>query len=156
MAWFSFWKHLLCKWECKKIEKEVVSIALILKNWKQTKLYQFKTIIFQRISGGGSELFKEWSQLVKQNKQITHFEHDAWSNKSNGSQLPPIWLLFWFHQIPYFANIFGVLKLTRTGLISITGVTPAEKLLELYNGKWGRNVDPVFEELLYWAASLVL
>lgn len=30
-----------------------------------------------------------------------------------------------------------------------TGVTPAEKLLELYHGKWGCNVDPVFEELLY-------
>ncbi|CAH9112319.1 unnamed protein product [Cuscuta epithymum] len=30
-----------------------------------------------------------------------------------------------------------------------TGVTPAEKLLDLYFGKWGQNVDPVFEELLY-------
>lgn len=30
-----------------------------------------------------------------------------------------------------------------------TGVTPAEKLLELYHGKWGGNVDPVFQELLY-------
>ncbi|KAF5197789.1 Glutamate--cysteine ligase [Thalictrum thalictroides] len=30
-----------------------------------------------------------------------------------------------------------------------TGVTPAEMLLELYEGKWGRSVDPVFEELLY-------
>lgn len=30
-----------------------------------------------------------------------------------------------------------------------TGVTPAEKLLEMYHGKWGQNVDPVFEELLY-------
>lgn len=30
-----------------------------------------------------------------------------------------------------------------------TGVTPAENLLELYHGKWGQNVDPVFEELLY-------
>ena len=30
-----------------------------------------------------------------------------------------------------------------------TGVTPAEKLLELYNGKWEQFVDPVFEELLY-------
>ncbi|KAK4338416.1 hypothetical protein RND71_042903 [Anisodus tanguticus] len=30
-----------------------------------------------------------------------------------------------------------------------TGVTPAEKLLELYHGKWGQSVDPVFEELLY-------
>lgn len=31
----------------------------------------------------------------------------------------------------------------------VTGVTPAEKLLELYHGKWGCSVDPVFEELLY-------
>ncbi|KAM7278960.1 hypothetical protein ACFE04_006094 [Oxalis oulophora] len=30
-----------------------------------------------------------------------------------------------------------------------TGVTPAEKLLDLYYGKWGQSVDPVFEELLY-------
>ncbi|XP_010920822.1 glutamate--cysteine ligase, chloroplastic isoform X1 [Elaeis guineensis] len=30
-----------------------------------------------------------------------------------------------------------------------TGVTPAEKLLELYHGKWGCSVDPVFKELLY-------
>ncbi|KAL7165358.1 hypothetical protein ACSBR2_041118 [Camellia fascicularis] len=30
-----------------------------------------------------------------------------------------------------------------------TGVTPAEKLLELYHGKWGRSMDSVFEELLY-------
>ncbi|KZV31544.1 glutamate--cysteine ligase, chloroplastic [Dorcoceras hygrometricum] len=30
-----------------------------------------------------------------------------------------------------------------------TGITPAEKLLELYHGKWGQSVDPVFEELRY-------
>ncbi|KAL5747489.1 hypothetical protein ACOSP7_024491 [Xanthoceras sorbifolium] len=30
-----------------------------------------------------------------------------------------------------------------------TGVTPAEKLLEMYHGKWAQSVDPVFEELLY-------
>ncbi|KAL7160101.1 hypothetical protein ABFS83_01G071800 [Erythranthe nasuta] len=30
-----------------------------------------------------------------------------------------------------------------------TGITPAEKLLELYHGKWGQSIDPVFEELLY-------
>ncbi|PON62867.1 Glutamate--cysteine ligase [Parasponia andersonii] len=30
-----------------------------------------------------------------------------------------------------------------------TGITPAEKLLDLYHGKWGQTVDPVFEELLY-------
>lgn len=33
--------------------------------------------------------------------------------------------------------------------LSGAGVTPAEKLLELYHGKWGECVDPVFEELLY-------
>lgn len=31
----------------------------------------------------------------------------------------------------------------------LVGVTPAEKLLELYHGKWGQSVDPIFEELLY-------
>eukprot|EP00252_Welwitschia_mirabilis_P025389 TRINITY_DN78_c0_g1_i1.p1 TRINITY_DN78_c0_g1~~TRINITY_DN78_c0_g1_i1.p1 ORF type:complete len:512 (+),score=107.62 TRINITY_DN78_c0_g1_i1:142-1677(+) len=30
-----------------------------------------------------------------------------------------------------------------------TGVTPAERLLSLYHGKWNNSVDPVFEELLY-------
>ncbi|URE42596.1 gamma-glutamylcysteine synthetase [Musa troglodytarum] len=30
-----------------------------------------------------------------------------------------------------------------------TGVTPAEKLLELYHGKWGGSVGPAFQELLY-------
>ncbi|KAE8055333.1 hypothetical protein FH972_012180 [Carpinus fangiana] len=30
-----------------------------------------------------------------------------------------------------------------------TGVTPAEKLLEMHQGKWGQCVDPVFHELLY-------
>jgi glutamate--cysteine ligase len=30
-----------------------------------------------------------------------------------------------------------------------TGVTPAERLLNLYETKWNRSVDPVFEELLY-------
>ncbi|XP_050282920.1 uncharacterized protein LOC126723494 isoform X2 [Quercus robur] len=31
----------------------------------------------------------------------------------------------------------------------ITGVTPAEKLAQMYNEKWGKNVYPVFEELRY-------
>ncbi|CAK9276172.1 unnamed protein product [Sphagnum jensenii] len=30
-----------------------------------------------------------------------------------------------------------------------TGVTPAERLLKLYDEKWGKNIDPVFDELLY-------
>ncbi|KAL0791228.1 hypothetical protein Bca101_007474 [Brassica carinata] len=30
-----------------------------------------------------------------------------------------------------------------------TRVTPAENLLEMYNGEWGQSVDPVFQELLY-------
>lgn len=58
-------------------------------------------------------------------------------------------IIIMIYPIPCFAYILGALKLPRVGLISITGVTPAEKLLELYNGKWGQNVDPVFEELLY-------
>nr|POE97934.1 glutamate--cysteine ligase, chloroplastic [Quercus suber] len=33
--------------------------------------------------------------------------------------------------------------------IFATGVTPAEKLLQMYNEKWGHNVDHVFEELRY-------
>ncbi|GJM94482.1 hypothetical protein PR202_ga11127 [Eleusine coracana subsp. coracana] len=58
-----------------------------------------------------------------------------------------------------------VLKLAKSGLerrgykevgflrevdaVVRTGVTPAEKLLNLYETKWQRNVDPVFKELLY-------
>ena len=30
-----------------------------------------------------------------------------------------------------------------------SGVTPAERLLNLYETKWQRSVDPVFQELLY-------
>ncbi|WJX60294.1 glutamate--cysteine ligase [Trifolium repens] len=30
-----------------------------------------------------------------------------------------------------------------------TGVTPAEKLLEMYNNKWGNNIDNVFRECCY-------
>ncbi|KAM2609179.1 hypothetical protein TB1_037428 [Malus domestica] len=32
--------------------------------------------------------------------------------------------------------------------VARTGVTPAEKLLQLYYKKWGQNIDPIFEELL--------
>jgi glutamate--cysteine ligase len=34
-------------------------------------------------------------------------------------------------------------------ILIIVGATPAEKLLQMYNGKWAQNVDPVFEELRY-------
>ncbi len=30
-----------------------------------------------------------------------------------------------------------------------SGRTPAEALLDLYNGKWNRNIDPIFTELAY-------
>jgi len=33
--------------------------------------------------------------------------------------------------------------------IAETGVTPAETLLSLYNGRWNRSVDPVFSEFAY-------
>ncbi|KAK2452012.1 glutamate--cysteine ligase, chloroplastic [Trifolium repens] len=58
-----------------------------------------------------------------------------------------------------------VLKLAKDGLerrgfnesrflnaaaeVAETGVTPAERLLELYHGKWVQSVDHVFKELLY-------
>lgn len=35
-------------------------------------------------------------------------------------------------------------------MLMLAGVTPAERLLELYDGKWNQSVDHVFEELLYW------
>uniref|UniRef100_A0A166JB17 Glutamate--cysteine ligase n=1 Tax=Daucus carota subsp. sativus TaxID=79200 RepID=A0A166JB17_DAUCS len=39
--------------------------------------------------------------------------------------------------------------LNEVAEVARTGVTPAEKLLELYHGNWGESVDPVFQELLY-------
>lgn len=30
-----------------------------------------------------------------------------------------------------------------------SGMAPASHLLELYNTRWGRNVDPLFEEFMY-------
>lgn len=33
--------------------------------------------------------------------------------------------------------------------IADTGVTPAERLLELFHGQWGGQVDPVFEDFAY-------
>jgi glutamate--cysteine ligase len=33
--------------------------------------------------------------------------------------------------------------------IAETGESPAHELLELYHGRWGRSVDPAFEELAY-------
>jgi len=35
------------------------------------------------------------------------------------------------------------------------GMTPAEKLLEMYNNKWGSNIDSVFRECCYWSCLLV-
>lgn len=34
-------------------------------------------------------------------------------------------------------------------LIAESGRTPADALLELYEGKWGRSVDPMYDELAY-------
>jgi glutamate--cysteine ligase len=33
--------------------------------------------------------------------------------------------------------------------IAESGLTPAERKLELYHGRWGRSVDPVFTEFAY-------
>ena len=58
-----------------------------------------------------------------------------------------------------FLHVSPVLSLKLTCIICflmvtnihdlMAGITPAEKLLELYHGKWGQSIDPVFEELLY-------
>ena len=41
-------------------------------------------------------------------------------------------------------------KCAKRKVLSVcAGVTPAERLLKLYHEKWGQNVDPIFEELLY-------
>ncbi|CAI7923715.1 unnamed protein product, partial [Closterium sp. NIES-53] len=33
--------------------------------------------------------------------------------------------------------------------IAATGVTPAERMLEAYHGRWGESVDPIYKELIY-------
>ncbi|MCC5981288.1 MAG: glutamate--cysteine ligase, partial [Oceanicaulis sp.] len=33
--------------------------------------------------------------------------------------------------------------------IAMSGITPAERLLELYNGPWGGSVEPIFKEAAY-------
>ncbi|MDH3233410.1 MAG: glutamate--cysteine ligase [Alphaproteobacteria bacterium] len=49
----------------------------------------------------------------------------------------------------------GALDADETGYLQIldaivrAGRTPAEELLEAFHGRWGGNVDPVFEELAY-------
>jgi glutamate--cysteine ligase len=39
--------------------------------------------------------------------------------------------------------------LSELELIADSGVTPAERLVELYNSRWGGKVDPVFEDFAY-------
>ena len=34
-------------------------------------------------------------------------------------------------------------------LIAESGKTPADALLELYEGRWGGSVDPIYDELAY-------
>jgi glutamate--cysteine ligase len=33
--------------------------------------------------------------------------------------------------------------------IADSGLTPADRLLQLYNGPWGGSVEPIYSELLY-------
>ncbi len=39
--------------------------------------------------------------------------------------------------------------LRRLEVIAETGDTQADLLLELYNTKWERNIDPIYQELMY-------
>lgn len=51
--------------------------------------------------------------------------------------------IFFLVPLKFRTELMIVLKMPHAG------ITPAEKLLALYHGKWGQSVDPVFEELLY-------
>jgi glutamate--cysteine ligase len=39
--------------------------------------------------------------------------------------------------------------LTPLREVAETGITPAERKLRCYHGKWGESVDPVFSECAY-------
>nr|QWJ73369.1 gamma-glutamylcysteine synthetase 1-2 [Isatis tinctoria] len=81
------------------------------------------------------------------------------------TQVPITGLKTMFRDGPLKHVAEDVLKLAKDGLerrgyketgflnaiteVVRTGVTPAEKLLELYNGDWGQSVDPLFQELQY-------
>ncbi|KAG2245144.1 hypothetical protein Bca4012_015027 [Brassica carinata] len=81
------------------------------------------------------------------------------------TQVPVTGLKTMFRDGPLKHVAEDVLKLAKDGLerrnyketgfldavaeIAITGVTPAEKLLKLYNGDWGQSVDPLFHEMQY-------
>jgi len=45
------------------------------------------------------------------------------------------------------ADESGFLNVLQT--IADSGKCPAEEKLDLYNGRWGRSVDPVFKEFAY-------
>ncbi|XP_019088298.1 PREDICTED: glutamate--cysteine ligase, chloroplastic isoform X3 [Camelina sativa] len=81
------------------------------------------------------------------------------------TQVPITGLKTMFRDKPLKHVAEDVLKLAKDGLerrgynetgyldavaeVVRTGVTPAEKLLELYNGEWGQNIDHVFRGLQY-------
>ncbi|XP_010439231.1 PREDICTED: glutamate--cysteine ligase, chloroplastic-like [Camelina sativa] len=80
-------------------------------------------------------------------------------------QVPITGLKTMFRDMPLKHVAEDILKLAKDGLdrrgynetgflnavaaVVRTGVTPAEKLLELYNGDWGKNIDHVFRGLQY-------
>ncbi|MDP2011448.1 MAG: hypothetical protein Q8K11_14850, partial [Phenylobacterium sp.] len=45
--------------------------------------------------------------------------------------------------------------LTEMEEIADSGVTPAERLLELYNGPWAGDASKVFEAFAYYMASSI-
>ncbi|XP_020873441.1 glutamate--cysteine ligase, chloroplastic isoform X3 [Arabidopsis lyrata subsp. lyrata] len=81
------------------------------------------------------------------------------------TQVPITGLKTMFRDIPLRHVAEDLLKLAKDGLerrgynetgflnavteVVKTGVTPAEKLLKLYNGEWGQNIDHVFQGLRY-------
>ena len=48
-----------------------------------------------------------------------------------------------------FATAATASIVTPSTAIAESGRTPAEELLAAYDTRWGRSVDPVFEELRY-------
>ncbi|CAH8266602.1 unnamed protein product [Arabidopsis lyrata] len=93
---------------------------------------------------------------------------DDWTTEEREmlrTQVPITGLKTMFRDRPLKHVAEDVLKLAKDGLerrgynetgflkalaeVVRTGVTPAEKLLELYNGDWGQNIDSVFQGLRY-------
>ena len=127
MKWPKWSEQVFNLWKCINVFFFVVSFiefGIITFKWNFMR-FQFYDLLFFSISS--------WKL------------HIYWNVRS-----PPLFFslisLFWKKNIVVVDAAVWYFVLNG---FYIAGVTPAERLLEMYHGKWGQNVDPVFEELLY-------